>query len=62
MSQQPWIQNAKLRDNILFSSPYDKLAYDKTIKDCALKPDIEILPAGDATEIGEKVSNLLNCF
>lgn len=28
--------------------------YDKVIEACALKPDFEMLPGGDQTEIGEK--------
>ncbi len=29
--------------------------YDQTLHACALEPDLEILAAGDMTEIGEKV-------
>ena len=54
--QQAWIQNATLRDNILFESTLDNVKYERIIKACALLPDIEILPGGDLTEIGEKVS------
>jgi ATP-binding cassette subfamily C (CFTR/MRP) protein 1 len=57
VAQQAWIQNATLRDNILFGKPFDPLRYDKVVEACALKPDLEILPAGDKTEIGEKVTN-----
>ncbi|KAI1280794.1 Multidrug resistance-associated protein 1 [Halotydeus destructor] len=56
--QQAWVQNATLRDNILFGKAYDKKKYSNVIKACALKPDIEILPGGDETEIGEKGINL----
>ena len=59
MPQQAWIQNAKLRDNITFGSTYDKVAYDSVIDNCALRPDLNILPGGDATEIGEKVTHTL---
>ncbi len=55
VSQQAWIQNASLRDNILFGAPLDSAKYDKIIEACALKQDLEILPGGDKTEIGEKV-------
>lgn len=58
VAQQAWIQNAPLRDNILFGKPYDPMKYDKVIETCALKPDLGILPAGDKTEIGEKGINL----
>jgi ATP-binding cassette subfamily C (CFTR/MRP) protein 1 len=55
VAQQAWIQNATLRDNILFGQLFDPTKYDKVVDCCALKPDLEILPAGDKTEIGEKV-------
>ena len=44
-----------LRDNVLFSKPFDKVRYNQVIDACALRPDLEILPAGDKTEIGERV-------
>ncbi|KAL4933213.1 ATP-binding cassette transporter YOR1 [Aspergillus undulatus] len=52
--QYTWIQNASLRSNILFGKDYDEKWYDQVIDACALKPDLEILPNGDATEIGER--------
>ncbi|KAJ2784706.1 hypothetical protein GGI15_002181 [Coemansia interrupta] len=56
--QQPWIINATLRDNILFGHELDPDFYDRVIEACALKPDLEMLPTGDMTEIGEKGINL----
>ncbi|XP_055636687.1 multidrug resistance-associated protein 1-like isoform X2 [Toxorhynchites rutilus septentrionalis] len=56
--QQAWIQNATLRDNILFGKQFDERKYDKVLECCALKPDLEMLPGGDLTEIGEKGINL----
>nr|XP_015838719.1 PREDICTED: multidrug resistance-associated protein 1 isoform X5 [Tribolium castaneum] len=58
VSQQAWIQNATLRDNILFGKSFDKSLYDKVVEACALNPDFAMLPAGDQTEIGEKGINL----
>ena len=58
VSQQAWIQNLSLRDNILFGLPYDQRKYDQVISACALKPDFEMLSGGDQTEIGEKGINL----
>ena len=55
--QQAWIRNATVRDNILFGKPHNMLLYGRVIDSCALGPDLEILPGGDQTEIGEKVSN-----
>ena len=56
MAQQAWIQNATVRDNVLFGKPFDEERYNRILDACALRPDLQILPAGDATEIGEKVS------
>ncbi|VEN59069.1 unnamed protein product, partial [Callosobruchus maculatus] len=57
-SQQAWIQNATLKDNILFGRPYNKNEYEKVVDACALRADFNMLPAGDQTEIGEKGINL----
>ena len=54
--QQAWILNATVRDNILFGKTQNSILYDNVIDCCALGPDLEILPGGDLTEIGEKVS------
>ena len=59
VSQQAWIQNVTLRDNILFSRAFDSARYEHVIDSCALRTDLEILPAGDLTEIGERVRNCL---
>ncbi|XP_029953343.1 canalicular multispecific organic anion transporter 2 isoform X2 [Salarias fasciatus] len=56
--QQAWIQNATLRDNILFGKPYDEQKYCCVLDACALTPDLQVLPGGDMTEIGEKGINL----
>ncbi|KAJ2248155.1 hypothetical protein GGI13_004765, partial [Coemansia sp. RSA 455] len=56
--QQPWIMNATLRSNILFGLKYDETFYNRVIDACALRPDLEMLTAGDLTEIGEKGINL----
>lgn len=56
--QQAWIQNATLKDNILFGRPFSKKLYDKVLHACALVADLAILPGGDQTEIGEKGINL----
>jgi ABC-type multidrug transport system fused ATPase/permease subunit len=47
-----------IRDNILFGKEFDKELYTKTIVACQLVRDLEILPAGDMTEIGERGINL----
>lgn len=56
--QQAWIQNATVRDNILFGRPYDHRRYNKVVDACALRSDFSMLSGGDQTEIGEKGINL----
>lgn len=55
VTQQAWIQNLTLRDNILFGKAKCDAEYEQVLEDCALLADLAILPAGDMTEIGEKV-------
>ena len=58
VTQQPWIQNKSLRENVLFVKKYKDERYKKVLKACALEADIQLLPVGDLTEIGEKGINL----
>ena len=56
-SQTPFIMNATVRDNILFGhvdDPVDEVRYQRALDVCALRHDLELLPSGDGTEIGEK--------
>ncbi|KAK6460722.1 P-loop containing nucleoside triphosphate hydrolase protein [Scheffersomyces coipomensis] len=53
-AQSPWILNATVKQNILFGFKYDKVFYKRTIEACQLLPDLEILPDGDKTVVGEK--------
>ncbi|XP_051939169.1 ATP-binding cassette sub-family C member 10 isoform X2 [Hippocampus zosterae] len=52
-AQEPWIQRASVRDNILFGKSYDAAFYRAVVEACALADDLAILPDGDATEVGE---------
>ncbi|CAG8595915.1 10607_t:CDS:10, partial [Cetraspora pellucida] len=54
VAQQAWLQNASIRDNILFGLPYNESRYNQVIKVCALEKDFQIFEDGDMTEIGEK--------
>ncbi len=58
--QQPFIQNDTFKSNILFGRSLDETFYQNVLEMCALKSDLNILSAGDATEIGEKVNNTSN--
>ena len=59
--QQAWIQNATVKDNVLFGKDLHGTLYGRTLHSCALERDLEILPGGDMTEIGEKVRSLSIC-
>ncbi|XP_025064482.1 multidrug resistance-associated protein 1-like isoform X2 [Alligator sinensis] len=58
VSQQAWIQNSILQENILFGSGLNKPYYERVLEACALLPDLEQLPNGDQTEIGERGVNI----
>ncbi|XP_026807194.1 probable multidrug resistance-associated protein lethal(2)03659 isoform X3 [Rhopalosiphum maidis] len=53
-SQQPWLFAGSVQRNILFGLPMDRKRYNKVIEVCALKIDIEQLPYGDKTIVGER--------
>uniref|UniRef100_A0A8C8I031 ATP-binding cassette sub-family B member 6 n=1 Tax=Oncorhynchus tshawytscha TaxID=74940 RepID=A0A8C8I031_ONCTS len=57
-AQEPWIQHATVRDNILFGRDYNSSFYQAVVEACALTDDINILPNGDRTEVGENGVNL----
>ena len=42
----------------MFHKKFDEDWYNQVIEACSLKHDLEILPSGDTTEIGEKGINL----
>lgn len=52
-TQEPWIQFTTVRENILFGRQYDARLYEEVVEACALSEDLNILPAGDQTEVGE---------
>ncbi|OAD04591.1 hypothetical protein MUCCIDRAFT_139587 [Mucor lusitanicus CBS 277.49] len=54
VAQTAWLQNASIKDNILFGLPFIEKRYHATLATCALVKDLSYLEDGDATEIGEK--------
>ncbi|KAL9636160.1 MAG: hypothetical protein Q9164_002999, partial [Protoblastenia rupestris] len=58
VAQIPWIENATIRENILFGLPYDAGRYNRVVNCCALKKDLDVLPDGDHTDIGFNGINL----
>ncbi len=58
VAQIPWIENASIKNNILFGLPLDDDRYKKVIDVCALQKDLEMLEDGDLTDIGANGINL----
>jgi len=58
VSQNAWIQTGTVQDNILFGSSMDTQRYQETLETCSLVKDLEMLPYGDRTQIGERGVNL----
>ncbi|KAJ6874748.1 hypothetical protein NC652_034450 [Populus alba x Populus x berolinensis] len=58
VSQTAWIQTGSIKENILFGSEMDRQRYHDTLERCSLVKDLELLPYGDLTEIGERGVNL----
>ncbi|XP_068644652.1 ABC transporter C family member 10 [Aristolochia californica] len=58
VSQTAWIQTGTIRENILFGGPMDQKRYQEVVEKCSLVKDLEMLPFGDLTEIGERGVNL----
>lgn len=58
VAQIPWIENASIKDNILFGLPFDSGRYEKVITCCALEKDLRMMIAGDMTDIGANGINL----
>lgn len=58
VAQTAWIQTGSIQDNILFGLNMDKQRYLETLEKCSLMKDIDMLPSGDLSEIGERGVNL----
>lgn len=52
-SQTPWLQSMSIRDNIIFSYPYEEARYKQVLEACALLPDMAEFKHGDLSNIGE---------
>ncbi|XP_070538850.1 ATP-binding cassette sub-family C member 5-like [Ptychodera flava] len=57
-AQQAFIFNSTLQENILFDKPYKETKYQQVVHAACLQQDLDMLPHGDQTEIGEKGINL----
>ncbi|KAM4537947.1 ATP-binding cassette sub-family C member 4-like isoform 2-T2 [Fundulus diaphanus] len=57
-SQQPWVFPGTIRSNILFGREMNRKKYERVLRACALKKDLELLPDGDLTLIGDRGATL----
>jgi ABC-type transport system involved in cytochrome bd biosynthesis fused ATPase/permease subunit len=60
-AQSPWLRHQSIKENILFGYPFDEERYEAVVEACALRPDLEMLEDGDATEIGARWGIMI-CF
>ncbi|KAK9145296.1 hypothetical protein Sjap_005199 [Stephania japonica] len=58
VSQMAWIQTGTIQENILFGSTMEQERYLEVLGKCSLEKDLQMLPFGDQTEIGERGINL----
>ncbi|KAI3985480.1 hypothetical protein MKX01_033794 [Papaver californicum] len=58
VSQSPWIQSGNIEENILFGKEMDREKYGRVLEACSLEKDLDVLPFGDQTIIGERGINL----
>ena len=52
--QTAWVTSSTVRDNILFGQAFDEDRYWDVCRAACLLADLDMLPYGDATEVGEK--------
>ncbi|KAJ8012699.1 hypothetical protein DPEC_G00045600 [Dallia pectoralis] len=57
-SQQSWIFPGTIRSNILFGKEFQRQKYERVLRACALKRDLELLPGGDLEVIGDRGATL----
>ncbi|KAJ5570856.1 hypothetical protein N7535_004516 [Penicillium sp. DV-2018c] len=58
VAQNPWIENATVKQNILFGLPLDETRYRQVLFASGLERDISIFPDGELTDIGANGVNL----
>lgn len=57
-SQEPWLFQETVRQNIIFTEPFDAQRYARVIQACALESDFQQWSAGDQTIVGEQGASL----
>lgn len=57
-SQEAWLFEGSVRDNIVFVEEFDEQRYNQVVEVCALERDFRLLPKGDKTIVGERGTSL----
>ncbi|EAR99949.2 ABC transporter family protein (macronuclear) [Tetrahymena thermophila SB210] len=57
-TQDPWILQDTVKENIIFGQSYDSIRYKQVLQVCSLEEDIAYFVDGDQTNIGEKGDTL----
>ncbi|EGO59680.1 hypothetical protein NEUTE1DRAFT_61313 [Neurospora tetrasperma FGSC 2508] len=57
-AQMPWLESMSIRDNILFSTPFDEARYWQVLRACCLVEDLRKFKGGDRSLIGENGTGL----
>jgi ATP-binding cassette subfamily C (CFTR/MRP) protein 1 len=57
-SQQPWLENKTIQQNIVGPTLFDREWYERVVSSCGLNADMEALPNGDDTRVGSKGINV----
>ncbi|KPM02613.1 ABC transporter-like protein 1 [Sarcoptes scabiei] len=57
-SQEAWIFNGTVRQNILFGKEFDPMKYAKVVKVAALEADLENMVLGDQTRVDDRGTSL----
>lgn len=53
-SQETWLFEGSIRNNIIFIEEFDEHRYRDVVRVCALEQDFKLLPHGDETIVGER--------
>jgi ABC-type multidrug transport system fused ATPase/permease subunit len=53
-SQDPWIMDGTVRENITMGQPFDEPWYNQVIDACGLRLDLQIFRNGDQTIVGDR--------
>lgn len=57
-SQQCWLLTGSVRENVTFGRPLNLARYKRVLNACGLTRDLEQLPLGDRTFVGERAEQL----